>query len=116
MGGGARSTGGHRGEQALTASGLIETVRAGFEAIADHRASNISISLGDALMSGFAMFALKDSSLLAFDNRRAKDGNLKRLYRIEDIPSDTHMRTILDPVAPLDLKALFKTISSIKCL
>lgn len=110
IGGGDLVTPRIRVEKGLSASGLIKTVRTGFEEITDHRASNISISLEDALMSAFAMFSLKDSSLLEFDKRRAKDGNLKRLYRIENIPSDTHMRTILDPVEPVDLKAVFKDI------
>ncbi len=45
---------------------LLKRVRAGFEQIKDHRASNISISLSDALMSALAMFSIKDSSLLEF--------------------------------------------------
>lgn len=64
--------------------------------------------MGDALMSGFAMFSLKDASLLEFDKRRAKDSNLKRIYGLEKIPSDTQMRTILDPVRPVELKPLYK--------
>ena len=59
----------------LSASGLIQTMRSGFEKITDHRADNTKISLSDALMSGFAMYALKDASLLEFDKRRAKDSN-----------------------------------------
>ena len=92
----------------ISASNLIQTVRSGFGKIPDHRASNIQISLTDALMSGFAMFSLKDSSLLEFDQRRVKGANLKRIYGLKNIPSDTHMRTILDPVSPDALKPLFK--------
>ena len=94
----------------LSASHLIKTVRSGFEKIPDHRAANAKISLTDALMSGFAMFSLKDSSLLEFDERREKDSNLKRIYGLADIPCDTQMRTILDPVSPTNLKPLFKDI------
>jgi hypothetical protein len=68
----------------ITASNLIETVRLGFEQIPDHRALNTKISLTDALMSGFAMFSLKDSSLLEFDKRRAKESNLHNIYQIRD--------------------------------
>lgn len=57
-------------------------------------------------MSAFAMFALKDPSLLAFDHRR-NDENLKRLYGIGTIPSDTRMREILDGVDPDELRPLF---------
>ena len=47
--------------------------------IEDQRPMNVSIPLVDALMSGLAMFALKDPSLLAFDKRRATDGNLHQI-------------------------------------
>jgi len=57
-------------------------------------------------MSTFAMFALKDPSLLAFEQRRS-DGNLKALFDIGQIPSDTQMREILDPLAPERLRPLF---------
>ena len=97
--------------ESISASSLIQTVRAGFAAIEDQRASNKTISLSDALMSGFAMFSLKDSSLLEFDQRRqAKDENLKEIYGIENIPCDTHMRTILDPVEPSGLRPIFKDV------
>lgn len=94
----------------LSASGLFRLVRSGFEKIRDHRASKVEISLPDALMSAFAMFSLKDPSLLAFDQRRAKDGNLKRIYGMENIPSDTQMRTILDDVEPDEVKPVFKDV------
>jgi hypothetical protein len=88
----------------------LKTVRSGFEQIADHRAGNRSISLSDALMSGFGMFSLKDSSLLEFDERRTKDQNLKQIYGLADVPSDTQMRTILDPVSPEGIKPVFKAV------
>ena len=94
----------------LTTKSLLKTVRSGFEQIADHRAANGSISLTDALMSGFGMFSLKDSSLLEFDERRTKDQNLKQIYGLKDVPSDTQMRTILDPVSPEGIKPIFKEV------
>jgi len=89
---------------------LIKVVRSGFEKIKDHRAANVSISLTDALMSGFALFALKDSSLLEFDERRAKDENLKQIYKLEQVPSDSQMRTIVDEVDPLEIRPVYQTI------
>jgi len=88
----------------------LKTVRSGFGQIADHRAANASISLSDALMSGFGMFALKDSSLLEFDGRRTKDQNLKQIYGLKAVPSDTQMRTILDPISPEGIKPVFKEV------
>ena len=61
-------------------------------------------------MSGFALFSLKDPSLLAFDQRRAKPENLRNVFGIEKIPSDTQMRTILDKVNPNHVHPLFKSV------
>lgn len=95
----------------LSASGLFKLVHSGLEQIKDIRADNQKISLADALMSAFAIFSLKDPSLLAFDERRKEsDGNLKRLYRIKTIPCDTQMRTIVDEVDPAELRPLYKDV------
>ena len=91
----------------LSASGLFEVVRTGFEKIIDGRAPElIKISLPDTLMSGFALFSLKDPSLLAFDERRKVDNNLQRIFGIEQVPCDTQMRTTLDEVELADVKVL----------
>lgn len=93
----------------LNADALFDTVRTGFGNIQDHRNGNGTIPLTDALMSGFALFSLKDPSLLAFDERRSTaPHNLKTIYGIGSIPCDTSMREILDGVDPNDLRPLFK--------
>ncbi len=94
----------------LSANGLISRIKQGFGKIKDHRAKNITITLKEALMSGFAMFSLKDPSLLAFDQRRQTDSNLGRVYGIEKVPSDSQMRTILDEVDPEILRPVFKDV------
>ena len=81
----------------LNADALFAAVRSGFEKIEDHRNSNATIPLADALMSGFAVFSLKDPSLLAFDNRRTWcSHNLMTVYNINQIPCDSALREILD--------------------
>lgn len=94
----------------LSGDRLLKVLRRGFKRIADHRPMNVEIALSDALMSGVALFALKDPSLLAFDERRAKPANLRRIFGIAQIPSDTQLRTILDGVNPASLRPLFKDI------
>ena len=94
----------------FSADNLLETVRAGFDRVKDHRASNVIMPLSDVMMSAFAMFSLKDSSLLEFDERREKDENLKRIYKIETVPSDTQMRTVLDEVSTGAISPLFKDV------
>jgi len=95
----------------LSASGLFCLIRSGFEKVKDCRIGDVEIDLTNALMSAFAMFSLKDPSLLAFDKRREQgNGNLERIYSIEQIPCDTQMRTILDDVEPDEIKASFKDV------
>jgi hypothetical protein len=96
----------------LSADALVALVRARFEKMRDPRPGKVAIPLADAVMSGFAMFALKDPSLLAFDQRR-RDDNLRSLYHLNCVPSDTQMRAILDQVPPDDVRPAF--ISSDPC-
>jgi len=93
----------------LNNDALIKTVRTGFAGILDHRLGNVTHTLTDSLMAGFAVFSLKDSSLLAFDERRfTGPHNLMTIYGMGSIPCDTSMREILDGVDPNDLRPLFK--------
>ena len=96
----------------LTADGLFSHIREGMAKIKDHRPMNVVIPLVDALMSGLALFALKDPSLLAFDERRVVPGNLRKVFGIAEIPSDSQMRTILDGIDPEDLRPLYKEVFS----
>lgn len=98
----------------LSVEALNERLRRRFEGIVDSRNPNkLTISLCDALASGYAMFALKMPSVLCFDMARLDDmrkANLKSLFGIEDIPSDTQMRKILDEVSPDDVRPAFTDI------
>ena len=97
----------------LSADALIGTVRTCFEAFTDPRNGNPEIPMADALMSAFAMFSLKDPSLLAFEKRwKADDSNLNRIYKLKKIPSDTQMRTILDKAPPEELRSSHNAILS----
>src|SRR5215468_8873071 len=93
----------------LSADALFGLVRNGFAHIPDYRLSETDITLVDALMSAFAMFSLKAPSLLAFDKERV-EGNLHTIYGIERVPCDTHMREILDPIAPKVLRPVFTSV------
>jgi hypothetical protein len=97
----------------LHADALFRRIRSAFEQIVDWRSGEIKISLADVLMSAFAMFSLKDPSLLAFDNRRKdpqKVKNLKTIYHIDTVPCDTQMRGVADPVTPRDISPLYSEI------
>jgi hypothetical protein len=95
----------------LIADALFKTIRNQFKQISDFRKGGTVISLCDALMSGFAMFSLKDPSLLAFDERRKEEAhNMKSIYGIEQVPCDSSMREIIDDVTPESLRPAFLSI------
>jgi len=93
----------------LSADALYALLGESFAKIPDHRQPQPPIALRDALLSAFALFSLKDPSLLAFDHRR-NDANLKALFGMGEIPSDTQMREILDPLDPEHLRPSFNDV------
>ena len=93
----------------LSFDALIKDVHSVAEKLPDHRTGKCDYSITDAVMSAIAMFSLKDVSLLKFQERR-NDQNLKDMYRIGKIPSDTSMRELLDPIEPDLLRPLFNTV------
>jgi len=95
----------------LNADSMFTKIRIDLHKIPDHRASNSKIPLGDILMSAFAMFSLKDPSLLAFDKRRSDDPeSLHEVYGISIIPCDSQMREALDPITPAFLRQPFLSL------
>jgi hypothetical protein len=95
----------------LSADAIFRAFRSRFAALPDPRSGEVEIPLADALMSAFAMFSLKDPSLLAFDHRRLNpNDNFRTIYGINRVPSDSQMRAVLDPVNPADLRAPFREV------
>ena len=103
----------------LNANALYDIARTVFSRIPEHRTNkkNIQISLPDALMSGLAIFATKAPSLLKFDSTfrdptesELRAINIKKLFGLKKVPSDTQIRTILDPVDPEGIRPAFKKI------
>lgn len=88
---------------------LRHVLRPSVKQLPDARQRDGDYTVADAVLSALAMFSLKDASLLAFQNRR-NDQNMKNLYRIENVPSDTQMRDILDPLEPDLLRPLFQDV------
>jgi hypothetical protein len=67
-------------KKATSFDGLFKQLSDQLEQLPDHRASNASYKLGDVLRSGFAMFSLKCSSLLAFEKRSREENKICRTY------------------------------------
>lgn len=88
--------------QGLSAPGMYAIVREKLLEISDSRMMRSStIPIVDDGLAAAAMFALKSPSMLQFVNsvdEPAVAHNLKQLFKIDTIPSDTAMREIVDPI------------------
>ena len=101
----------------LGAEELYREIGTVFDRVPEERRhlGNVSISIRDSLFSGLAIFAMKFGSLLKFDkaskdNKRGK--NLKSIFSLKSIPSDTRMREILDGIDPVFIRKTFTKIFS----
>ena len=93
----------------LSFDSLIRQIRLRAKQLPETRdKSDCQYSMADAVMSAIAMFSLKDPSLLAFQERR-NDENIKNLFRVLNVSSDTQMRVILDPLEPDLLRPMFNS-------
>lgn len=83
-----------------------------FRSIPDWRQQKkVVISVHDAMMSGFACMYFQDASLLQFQKRMQEDqhrNNLTTLFAVDQIPSDTHMRDIIDAIDSDYFRPIFK--------
>jgi len=99
----------------LSGDSLIIQLKNCFEKIPDHRAKNITFSLPDVLMSGYAVFSLKCNSLLKFDNKRQDEEereNIKSVFKVENVPCDSQMRNVLDEVDSERIRPAFTKMFS----
>ena len=95
----------------LSPDALLRAIRQCFEEVPHPRPAGAKVSTADSLMAGFALFALKEPSLLAFDDRRRDDAkNLEMIFHIKHVPCDTQLREILDPVDPEAVRPAFLEI------
>ena len=99
-------------KNALNCQSMMKSVRNVFKkASPDSNTSTVPIE--DCLMSGLALFALKYPSLLQFDNDRARIAqNMKNLFMVDKVPSDTYLRERLDEVEPSKLRSCFTRLFS----
>lgn len=84
-------------------SKFINQLREISQKLPDKRAGrhNQQYEMGDALLGAFAVFFMQSASFLAYqrDVQRQKGrSNAESIFRMEQIPSDNHIRDLLDPV------------------
>ncbi len=97
----------------LSADGLHHAVRVSFDKEELPKYEKSDISWQDCIMSGLAVFGLKFPSLLQFEQQKEEKvikRNLKNLYRVKKVPSDTCMRERLDVLSPKNFRRPFKMI------
>lgn len=93
--------------KSLTFEAFRNLLASVFRQIPDPRdPRRITWEMPAVMMSAFAMFFFQHPSLLEYQRRMKKKSgrsNLERVFGIEDLPSDTQMREILDgaPIEPL---------------
>ena len=101
-----------RMKNALSMSGMLKTVQSVFGK-ASCTLSDKAMPIKDCLLSGLAIFSLKYPSLLKYDgDRDLIRTNLKNLFQVENLPSDTYIRERLDEVDPNELRRCFTKIFS----
>lgn len=94
--------------ESLYFDNLISHIKEQFMQVKDARSPlNTVKPLADALLGGLAMFSLKERSLLQFVGRmKERRSNLKSIFQIHTVMSDTAVRQIIDPVEPGELKSI----------
>ena len=94
----------------LNFTALREVAQESFRAAPDNRAANASNSISDVMCAGLAVMYFQSPSLLEFQRRMEKGqqrNNLRSMFDVSKIPTDTGMRQIIDAV---DTQAAFRPI------
>src|SRR3954471_16596454 len=93
---------------------LIGCLRRCCAALPDRRTgANARYTMADIGLSAFSVFFLQSPSFLAYQRQLAEGhgrSNCQTLFGIEQIPTDSHIRALLDPVPPEHFFGLFGDI------
>ena len=96
--------------QELTLDAFIQRLKS--KKLTDQRTGqNVQYEVNDAAQAAFAIFFMQSSSFLAGQRhlRQAKGrSNAETVFKMERIPTDTHIRNLLDPVSPSELSEEYR--------
>ena len=99
------------GKNALTFSEVVKELRSTFETFTDRRTGkNSSYTMTDAALSAFSVFFMQSPSFLDFQRTMQETqgkNNAQTLFNVFQIPTDNHIRSLLDPVEPALVYPLF---------
>jgi len=100
----------------LNYDSIIEHIGSTFERLPDSRTGkNIVYSMKDATLGAFSVFFTQSPSFLDFQrNMELTKGksNANSLFQMIDIPTDNHIRNLLDPVPPTNIFSCFSNINN----
>src|SRR3978361_1877409 len=89
---------------------LLEGVRSACAAFPDKRRGDVTYSMADIGLSAFSLFFMQSESFLAYQRELEagrKTSNCHSLFGMTAIPTDNHIRSMLDPVHPSHLQPAF---------
>ena len=104
--------------ESLSIEGLLRIAHEKMANVTEHRAGTPEYSMSNVLMSAVAVFGLKYSSLLQFDQNKDKlriRHNLRTLYGVRHAPCDSTLREVCDEVEPQELRPIFTEIIKQAC-
>lgn len=98
----------------LTFNGMVETIKHIGDTFKDKRSGkNIQYDMRDIVLSAYSVFYLQCPSFLAYQQameNEHKNNNARTLFEIEQIPSDNHIRDLLDEEKPEKLFPVFEAV------
>lgn len=96
--------------QELTLDAFIARLKS--KQLTDKRTGqNVQYEVNDAAQAAFAIFFMQSASFLAGQRhlRQAKGkSNAETVFKMKRIPTDTHIRNLLDPVSPREMSDEFR--------
>jgi len=99
------------GPYALTLDGITKQMRRTFETFIDPRkGKNKSYTMVDAALSAFSVFFTQSPSFLEYQRSLEQahgQNNARTLFGVHEIPSDNHIRSLLDATPPDTLKPMY---------
>lgn len=102
------------GSNVLTFSEVAKQLRTTFETFTDRRrGKNTHYTLVDAALSAFSVFFMQSPSFLerqrTMQDTQGKD-NAQTLFGVHQVPTDNHIRSLLDAVDPAEVYSMFPYI------
>jgi len=92
---------------------LLAGVRSACAAFPDARRGDVGYSMADIGMSAFSLFFMQSESFLSYQRsleEGRKTSNCRTLFGMAAVPTDNHIRAMLDPVHPSHVQPVFDQV------